>query len=107
MTNTEAAMILRDGFMRERRRVIPDYILHEAMSKAITALEHQPEPQTEPQETGRVRLSGLREKRLERNSDKDSGLECNVCHWRTLDTHRLLCDSCGGHELKPVYEVGK
>jgi hypothetical protein len=71
-------------------------VFREALAKAITALEHSPripeasELDDVPPEVAEV-----------------TGLECNVCHWRTLDTHRLLCDSCGGHELKPVYEVGK
>jgi hypothetical protein len=94
MTNTEAAKIL------ERLAVDLHWNISgetsAAIGKAITALEHSPripeasELDDVPPEVAEV-----------------TGLECNVCHWRTLDTHRLLCDSCGGHELKPVYEVGK
>jgi hypothetical protein len=79
MTNKDAAKIL------ERLAVDLQWNISgetsAAIGKAITALEHQPEPQ-----------------------QSIIGLQC-VCGWRTIDIYRLLCDSCGGHELKPVYEV--
>jgi hypothetical protein len=71
MTNTEAAEILTD--VRDNSGCWVAKV-KEAFSKAITALEHQPEP---------------------------------VCHWRTLDTTRTLCDSCGSFELAPVSDIGR
>jgi hypothetical protein len=84
-------------------------VFREALAKAITALENQPEPQTDNPfnnlEGLVVGCGGIGGAAMQL-THKPASLQC-VCGWRTLDTHRLLCDSCGGHELKPVYEVGK
>jgi hypothetical protein len=81
----------------------------EALAKAITALEHQPEPQTEVYPDAASVVGGKSPITIYEAFLKDSpsGLECNVCHWRTLDTTRTLCDSCGSFELAPVSDIGR
>jgi hypothetical protein len=102
MKNTEAAYILRD-FLETTRYPGSGWQCggnrRTALEKAITALEHQPEPYLDFTAAANEILRNA-------NPPTVQSLQC-ICGWRTLDTHRLLCDSCGGHELKPVYEVGK
>jgi hypothetical protein len=104
MTNTEAA---------ERLGIMRNWVsleFRDAIDKAVTALEHQPEPQIENPFNNLEGLvagcAGIGARAAMQLTQKPVSLQC-ICGWRTLDTHRLLCDSCGGHELKPVYEVGK
>jgi hypothetical protein len=96
MTNTEAARIVR--LMQLGRQGIGMHgEMDEALSKAITALEHQPEPQ----------IADIEHKGLTLEGGTLNAFECNVCHWRTLDTTRTLCDACGSFELAPVSDIGQ
>jgi hypothetical protein len=107
MTNTEAAELIGkwlETYPYSKQKPVKPFM--EALGKAITALRHQPEPQ-------RVAYPDFTAVANEilcpvcMGAGTAGSLQCSACGWRTLDTHRLLCDSCGGHELKPVYEVGK
>jgi hypothetical protein len=113
MTNTEAADKLRVWLINNR--VDPTWTIGIAIAKAITALEHQPEPDVQEQPHNWDSVTGeeceacnpkipVHQRFLK---DIPSGLECNVCHWRTLDTTRTLCDSCGSFELAPVSDIGQ
>jgi hypothetical protein len=106
MTNTEAAKILERLSVDLRWNISGKTLA--ALGKAITALEHQPEPQTEVYPDAASVVGGKSPITIYEAFLKDSpGLECNVCHWRTLDTTRTLCDSCGSFELAPVSDIGQ
>jgi hypothetical protein len=104
MTNTEAAEYLRKliktGYCSANDRT--------ALALGVLALEHQPEPQTEVYPDAASVVGGKSPITIYEAFLKDSpGLECNVCHWRTLDTTRTLCDSCGSFELAAVSDIGQ
>jgi hypothetical protein len=113
MTNLDAVNYIRDlmdeGKPWPTTRSVAWSNTIQALSKAITALEHQPEPQTEVYPDAASVVGGKSPITIYEAFLKDSpsGLECNVCHWRTLDTTRTLCDSCGSFELAPVSDIGQ
>ncbi len=81
MKNNEAAFVLSEYIRLSK----PCNGLLNALQKAVTALEHSPE--------------------IPDDYDKIRGLECNVCHWRTLRKDAVLCDKCGSHDLGFVYRA--
>lgn len=103
MTNLEAVELIRGA----KKSFPPNARLGVALEKAITALEHQPEPQTDHPETPAEFMLKVKAVYDRNKLPSGGGLECNVCHWRTLDITRTLCDSCGSFELAPVSDIGR
>jgi hypothetical protein len=103
LKNTEAAEYLREliktGYCSANDRT--------ALALGVLALEHQPEPQTDHPETPAEFMLKVKAVYDRNKPPSGGGLECNVCHWRTLDTTRTLCDSCGSFELAPVSDIGQ
>lgn len=105
MTNQQASDVLRE-YIRTNR---PCNGLETALQKAITALEHQPEPQLPDMFLNPPKGCEVYDLNSGRTIAKTPTEQQCVNCGRKVDAHKHICQGCGSSDLRPVYmsEIGR